>query len=125
MTWDDWAQVADRPYPGSPAFARPTALTGGKAYCGRVRAGQPPCGPDPLGPGAKSEGTPEDMCGIVGLRLKDPALHPVLGELVVPMLDVLASRGPDSTGVAIYRHDAGPGALKYSLSAQAADYDWG
>ena len=65
------------------------------------------------------------MCGIVGLRLKDPALHPVLGELVVPMLDVLASRGPDSTGVAIYRHDAGPGALKYSLSAQAADHDWG
>src|SRR5262249_57916991 len=65
------------------------------------------------------------MCGVVGLRLKDPALHPVLGELVVPMLDVLASRGPDSTGVAIYRHDAGPGALKYSLSAQAAGYDWG
>src|SRR5690348_15691867 len=65
------------------------------------------------------------MCGVVGLRLKDPALHPMLGELVVPMLDVLASRGPDSTGVAIYRHDAGPGALKYSLSAQAADHDWG
>jgi len=76
-------------------------------------------------PGANSEGTSEDMCGIVGLRLKDPALHPVLGELVVPMLDVLASRGPDSTGVAIYRHDAGPGALKYSLSARAADHDWG
>ena len=34
------------------------------------------------------------MCGIVGLRLKNPDLHPVLGELVVPMLDVLASRGP-------------------------------
>src|ERR1700747_1004882 len=65
------------------------------------------------------------MCGRVGPRLKDPALHPVLGELVVPMLDVLASRGPDSTGVAIYRHDAGPGALKYSLSAEAAGYDWG
>src|SRR5262249_29445641 len=65
------------------------------------------------------------MCGVVGLRLQDPALHPVLGELVVPMLDVLASRGPDSTGVAIYRHDAGPGALKYSLSAQAEDHDWG
>jgi hypothetical protein len=80
----------------------------------------------PAGTGkAQSEGTLEDMCGVVGLRLKDPALQPVLGELVVPMLDVLASRGPDSTGVAIYRHDARPGALKYSLSAQAADYDWG
>src|SRR5215471_5244634 len=52
------------------------------------------------------------MCGVVGLRLKDQALYPVLGELVVPMLDVLASRGPDSTGVAIYRHDAGPVELR-------------
>jgi glutamate synthase domain-containing protein 1 len=66
----------------------------------------------------------QDMCGIVGLRLKNPALHPALGALVTPMLDVLASRGPDSTGVAIYRHDAPPGALKYSLSAPADDYDW-
>jgi len=64
------------------------------------------------------------MCGIVGLRLKNPALHPMLGELVVPMLDVLASRGPDSTGVAIYGHDASQGALKYSLSAPTDDYDW-
>jgi len=64
------------------------------------------------------------MCGIVGLRLKNPVLYPMLGELVVPMLDVLASRGPDSTGVAIYRHDTPQGALKYSLSAPADDYDW-
>jgi methylamine---glutamate N-methyltransferase subunit A len=64
------------------------------------------------------------MCGIVGLRLKNPDLYPVLGELVVPMLDVLASRGPDSTGVAIYRHDTPVGALKYSLCAPADDYDW-
>ncbi len=64
------------------------------------------------------------MCGIVGLRLKNPALHPMLGELVVPMLHVLASRGPDSTGVAIYGHDASQGALKYSLSAPTDDYDW-
>src|SRR5262245_7203998 len=64
------------------------------------------------------------MCGVVGLRLKDPALHPVLGDLVVPMLDVLASRGPDSTGVAVYRDDARPGTLRYSLSARPGDYDW-
>jgi methylamine---glutamate N-methyltransferase subunit A len=64
------------------------------------------------------------MCGIVGLRLKNPDLYPVLGELVVPMLDVLASRGPDSTGVAIYRHDVPAGALKYSLCAPAENYDW-
>jgi methylamine---glutamate N-methyltransferase subunit A len=64
------------------------------------------------------------MCGIVGLRLKNPDLYPVLGEWVVPMLDVLASRGPDSTGAAIYTHDAPAGSLKYSLCAPSGDYDW-
>ena len=64
------------------------------------------------------------MCGIVGLRLKNRDLHPALGELVVPMLDVLASRGPDSTGAAIYARDVPAGAVKYSLCAPAEDYDW-
>ena len=64
------------------------------------------------------------MCGIVGLRLKNPDLYPVLGEMVVPMLDVLASRGPDSTGAAIYTRDAPAGSLKYSLCAPGDDYDW-
>jgi glutamate synthase domain-containing protein 1 len=64
------------------------------------------------------------MCGIIGLRLKNPDLQPILGELVVPMLDVLASRGPDSTGVGVYSHDAPHGAMKYSLSAPTDGYDW-
>jgi len=64
------------------------------------------------------------MCGIAGLRLNNPDLRPALGELVVPMLDVLASRGPDSTGVAIYARDVPAGALKYSLCAPEEDYDW-
>jgi methylamine---glutamate N-methyltransferase subunit A len=64
------------------------------------------------------------MCGIVGIRLKNADLAPRLGELVTPMLEVLASRGPDSTGVAVYHRDVPPGALKYSLCAPAADYDW-
>ncbi len=64
------------------------------------------------------------MCGIAGLRLKNPGLYPQLGELVVPMLDVLASRGPDSTGVAVYRQDVPPGQWKYSLCAPMSDYDW-
>lgn len=42
------------------------------------------------------------MCGIVGLHLKSPELHPRLGELLVPMLEAVTSRGPDSAGVAIY-----------------------
>jgi methylamine---glutamate N-methyltransferase subunit A len=64
------------------------------------------------------------LCGIAGLRLKNSSLFPRLGELAVPMMEVLASRGPDSTGVAIYRDDVPAGVLKYSLRAPADDYDW-
>jgi methylamine---glutamate N-methyltransferase subunit A len=42
------------------------------------------------------------MCGIVGLHLRDPQLHPQLGQLMVSMLDGVAERGPDSAGVAVY-----------------------
>src|SRR5215468_10894599 len=64
------------------------------------------------------------MCGIAGLQLKNPDLYPQLGTLVAPMLDVLASRGPDSTGVAVYTRDAPPGEQKYSLCAPTQGYDW-
>jgi len=64
------------------------------------------------------------MCGIAGLQLKNPELYPRLGELVVPMLEVLASRGPDSTGVAVYSRDVPAGNHKYSLCAPQAGYDW-
>jgi glutamate synthase domain-containing protein 1 len=64
------------------------------------------------------------MCGIAGLQLRNPDLRPRLGELVVPMLGMLAGRGPDSTGVAIYRDDAPPGFVKYSLRAPRDGYDW-
>jgi glutamate synthase domain-containing protein 1 len=42
------------------------------------------------------------MCGIVGLHLKNPGLYPRLGELLVPMLEAMTTRGPDSAGVALY-----------------------
>jgi glutamate synthase domain-containing protein 1 len=42
------------------------------------------------------------MCGIVGLHLRDPELHPRLGALLEGMLCQVAERGPDSAGVAIY-----------------------
>lgn len=65
------------------------------------------------------------MCGIVGLRLKDSAFEERLGELVAPMLDVLASRGPDSTGIAVYFGDVADSVHKYSLSASGKAVDWG
>jgi glutamate synthase domain-containing protein 1 len=64
------------------------------------------------------------MCGIAGLQLRNPDLRPRLGELVVPMLGMLAGRGPDSTGVAIYRDEVPPGSVKYSLRAPRDGYDW-
>jgi len=64
------------------------------------------------------------VCGIIGIRLKRADFEPRLGELVVPMLDSLESRGPDSTGVAVYSRDCPPGWLKYSLRAPEDGYDW-
>lgn len=64
------------------------------------------------------------MCGIAGLQITNPELRPRLGKFLVPMLGMLAGRGPDSTGVAIYHDDAPPGAVKYSLRAPRDGYDW-
>ncbi|WP_319053983.1 class II glutamine amidotransferase [Streptomyces europaeiscabiei] len=43
-----------------------------------------------------------EMCGIVGLHLREPALEPRLGELLTAMLGQVVERGPDSAGVAVY-----------------------
>lgn len=42
------------------------------------------------------------MCGIVGLHLRNPELHPRLGELLTGMLVEMTDRGPESAGVAVY-----------------------
>lgn len=47
------------------------------------------------------------MCGIVGLFMKSPALEPELGRLLTRMLVQMTDRGPDSSGVAVYRPRAG------------------
>lgn len=42
------------------------------------------------------------MCGIVGLHLRTPELHPELGRLLTGMLCEMEDRGADSAGVAVY-----------------------
>lgn len=42
------------------------------------------------------------MCGIIGLHLRNPDLHPHLGQLLTGMLCEMANRGSDSAGVAVY-----------------------
>jgi len=64
------------------------------------------------------------MCGIVGLHLKDPALEPRLGALLVPMIEALTGRGPDSAGLALYDRSVPDGALRWSLRGPDAGYDW-
>jgi amidophosphoribosyltransferase len=63
------------------------------------------------------------MCGIVGLFIKDPALEPELGSLLVPMLEALSERGPDSTGIAVYRHTGGP-TWRVSLRRRDRSFAW-
>jgi glutamate synthase domain-containing protein 1 len=58
------------------------------------------------------------VCGIIGLFLKNPALEPELGRHAAAMLDVLADRGPDSAGFAVYG-DAVPNTVKLTLRGEA------
>ena len=53
------------------------------------------------------------VCGIIGLLVKRNELRQSLGELVLPMFDCMAERGPDS---------AGPGGLHSAGEATAAPF---
>ena len=64
------------------------------------------------------------MCGIVGLLIKNPEIEKNRGKYLSKMLIEMTERGPDSTGVAIYRDAVGPGSAKLTLLAPASDYSW-
>lgn len=64
------------------------------------------------------------MCGIVGLLLKDPALRPRLGELMVPMMIGMTERGPDSAGLAVFTEPVEDGKYKISLYTGEHVVDW-
>lgn len=61
------------------------------------------------------------MCGIVGLLAKDPALRTSLGSLVVPMLDCMGDRGPDSAGLALFSAPLAPSRRRFSLFSRASE----
>lgn len=42
------------------------------------------------------------MCGVAGLLIRDGALEPHLGSMLVTMIEALDERGPDSSGIAVY-----------------------
>ena len=64
------------------------------------------------------------MCGIAGLFSKSSETEETLGANLSGMLAELASRGPDSAGVALYRDPALSGAVKVSLFSDDRDYPW-
>lgn len=64
------------------------------------------------------------MCGIVGLLLKNPAWRDRLGELMVPMLIGMSSRGPDSAGLAVFREPLPPTECKLSLYSGVSQLNW-
>ena len=64
------------------------------------------------------------MCGIVGLLIKNPAMRPVLGELMLPMFIGMTERGPDSGGLAVYGAPTDGERRRFSLYAGDAVADW-
>ncbi len=64
------------------------------------------------------------MCGIVGIYLKNPELRPRLGEIFSPMLMEMTDRGPDSSGVAVYREGDAAQSGKVIAYDPEADFDW-
>jgi glutamate synthase domain-containing protein 1 len=69
------------------------------------------------------------MCGVIGLLIRDRALQPQLGSMLVTMIEALDERGPDSSGIAVYADDGpgdipGPGRVKVSLGSDEP-VDWG
>ncbi len=65
-----------------------------------------------------------NVCGIVGLFLKNPDLEPQLGTMMTRMLATMCERGPDSAGFAVY--GAGDREhVKLTLRATDSDYDFG
>jgi glutamate synthase domain-containing protein 1 len=65
------------------------------------------------------------MCGIIGLLIKSAALRPRLGELIVPMLIGMTERGPDSSGIAVFRDSTTATQRKINLYCSESGFDWG
>ncbi|MCS6853658.1 MAG: class II glutamine amidotransferase, partial [Elioraea sp.] len=63
------------------------------------------------------------MCGIVGLLIRNPELRPRLGELMLPILIGMTSRGPEAAGLAVFNRVA-DGRTQASLFSDAEGYDY-
>lgn len=64
------------------------------------------------------------MCGIVGLFLKNPDYQADLGRYITSMLGEMSERGPDSSGIALYRQPSPEGYIKITLQTADPAFDW-
>lgn len=64
------------------------------------------------------------MCGIAGIIYRDRSLIGSLGADLTALIQPLESRGPDSSGMALYTQPAGVGQVKLILRGEA-EVDWG
>lgn len=64
------------------------------------------------------------MCGIVGFMVKNHELRASLGEYVVPMLNCMGDRGPDSAGLALFSAPLPEMLRRFSLYAPDRHYSW-
>ena len=64
------------------------------------------------------------MCGIVGFLAKTSVLSSELGQHVVPMLDCMGARGPDSAGLAIFGPPGPVSFRRISLFIRQNGFDW-
>jgi len=55
---------------------------------------------------------------------KKEELRQSLGELVLPMFDCMAERGPDSAGLAVFAAAVEPPLRRFSLFSERHGYDW-
>lgn len=63
------------------------------------------------------------VCGIVGFLARRDADRERLGQLVTPMLECMATRGPDSAGLALF-HRPLPASRRFALSTRDRKFDW-
>ncbi|MBD0268405.1 MAG: amidophosphoribosyltransferase [Cyanobacteria bacterium Co-bin8] len=64
------------------------------------------------------------MCGIAGIIYRDESLVGQLGADLAALIQPLESRGPDSSGIALYTRPIAAGQVKLVLRGEA-EVDWG
>ena len=64
------------------------------------------------------------MCGIVGFMAKTRAFAETLGEHVVPMLNCMGDRGPDSAGLALFSRTLPEMVRRFSLYVDDRQFPW-